>query len=109
MAPARIWATSIGVTDTTEIRWRGHGGGADLAAGPATGLMIGGLVAAPRYYDGPYPYYGILTTAAFTRRDMSADRLSRTGVGGHCLSRYRPFDPMSGTYRGRDGRRHYCR
>ncbi len=51
----------------------------------------------------------ILTTAAFTRRDMSADRLWRTGVGGHCLSRYRPFDPMSGTYRGRDGRRHYCR
>jgi len=25
------------------------------------------------------------------------------------LSRYRPFDPMSGTYRRRDGRRHYCR
>jgi hypothetical protein len=53
-----------------EIRWLGHGGGAGLA----TGLTIGGLVAAPRYYDGPYP-----TTAAFTRRDMSADRLWRTG------------------------------
>jgi BA14K-like protein len=29
--------------------------------------------------------------------------------GGYCLSRYRSFDPMSGTYRGRDGRRHYFR
>lgn len=38
-----------------------------------------------------------------------ADRLWRTGVGGYCLSRYRSFDPISGTYRGRDGRRHYCR
>jgi hypothetical protein len=31
VAPARIWATSIGATDTTEIRWRGHGEGAALA------------------------------------------------------------------------------
>jgi hypothetical protein len=23
-----------------------------------TGLIIGGLVAAPHYYEGPYPYYG---------------------------------------------------
>lgn len=29
-----------------------------------------------------------------------ADRLWRTGVEGYCLSRYRSFDPMSGTYGG---------
>jgi hypothetical protein len=29
-----------------------------VAAGLATGSIIGGLVAALRYYDGPYPYYG---------------------------------------------------
>jgi len=105
VAPAKIWATSIGVTDTTEIRWRGHGGGAALAAGLATGLIIGGLVAAPRYYDGPYPYYGGLYPAGYVGRSAMVHR----GWEGHCSSRDRPFDPMSGTYRGRDGRRHYCR
>jgi hypothetical protein len=38
--------------DTAEIRWRGRCGG---GAGLPTGLIIGGLVAAPRYGDGPYP------------------------------------------------------
>ncbi|MGZ5876635.1 MAG: BA14K family protein [Bradyrhizobium sp.] len=31
------------------------------------------------------------------------------GWEAYCLSRYRSFDPISGTYRGYDGRRHYCR
>ena len=35
--------------------------------------------------------------------------VEKLGVGGYCLSRYRSFDPMSGTYRGRNGRRHCCR
>jgi hypothetical protein len=30
------------------------------------------------------------------------------GSEGYCFSRYRSFDPITGTYRGRDGRRHYC-
>jgi hypothetical protein len=67
----------IGVTDTTEIRWRGHGGGADLAAGLATGLMIGGLVVAPRYYDGSYPYYGGLYPAGYVGRSAIAHRGGR--------------------------------
>ena len=58
LVPATI---SIGSTDSsvaTPVRWHGHGGGgATLAAGVMTGLIIGGLVAAPQYYEGPYPYY----------------------------------------------------
>src|SRR5258708_3373661 len=73
VAPARICATSIGVTDTMEIRWRGHGGGAGLA----TGLTIGGLVAGPRNYDGPYPYYGGLYPAGYVGRSAMSRRGGR--------------------------------
>ena len=48
---------SASVTDTAPVRWRGYrGGGGGLAAGLATGRIIGGLLAAPGYYDEPYPY-----------------------------------------------------
>lgn len=30
------------------------------------------------------------------------------GHDGWCAQRYRSFDPASGTYMGRDGRRHVC-
>ncbi|WP_334260445.1 BA14K family protein [Bradyrhizobium symbiodeficiens] len=33
----------------------------------------------------------------------------RCAGGGRPIARFRSFDPISGTYLGRDGRRHYCR
>jgi len=99
LVPAAISTMSRSVTDATPVRWRGRGGGgAGLAAGLATGLIIGGLLAAPRYYE-PHEYpprFG--GPIGYGRPDWEA----------YCFSRYRSFDPISGTYRGRDGRRHYC-
>ncbi|WP_416377595.1 BA14K family protein [Bradyrhizobium symbiodeficiens] len=36
-------------------------------------------------------------------------RLATVRRGGRPIARFRSFDPISGTYLGRDGRRHYCR
>jgi hypothetical protein len=54
-APLVPATSSMRSTDvSTQVRWRGHGGGgAGLAAGLATGLIIGGLFAAPYYYEEP--------------------------------------------------------
>ncbi len=68
-----------------------------------TGLIIGGLIAAPHYYDGPYgpsPYY---------YPGYYAPGFVGPGWEAYCFSRYRSFDPISGTYLGFDGHRHYCR
>lgn len=89
--------------DVVDVRWRGHRG-AGVAAGLATGLLLGGIIASqqPYYYDGPYAYYppvyGPVYGAPYP-----------PGWEAYCFSRYRSFDPYSGTYLGFDGRRHYCR
>lgn len=113
-------ATSL---DLIDVRYRGRGG-AGIAAGIATGLILGGIIASqPRYYGprgyyydyyygGPPPlfygpqvfyppgHYGPMIGPGYGPR---SDWLS------YCFSRYRSFDPVSGTYMGYDGRRHPCR
>lgn len=77
-------------------RHGGWGGGAAAGiAGFATGAIIGGALASqPNYYGGyaAAPAYG--------------------GGGGdavaYCQSRFRSYDPASGTYLGYDGLRHSC-
>lgn len=72
-------------------------GGAGVAAGIAgfaAGALIGGAIASqPRYAPGyaPAPVYG-----------GNADAIA------YCQSRFRSYDPASGTYLGYDGRRHAC-
>jgi hypothetical protein len=92
--------SSAGAADTMQVRWRGHGGGgAGVAAGLMTGLIIGGLLAGPHYYEEPvYPYGYYAPPGPVGAPDWEA----------YCFSRYRSFDPVSGTYLGYDGRRHYC-
>jgi hypothetical protein len=109
--------------DIIDVRYRGRGG-AGIAAGIAGGLILGGIIASqPRYYYGPrgyyydyyyggppplfygprvfYPpgHYGPLVGPGYGPPDWIA----------YCFSRYRSFDPASGTYMGYDGRRHVCR
>jgi len=55
LLPATLSIASTTLTDVTPVRSRGRG--ARLAAGLATGMIIGGLLAAPRYYYEPHPYY----------------------------------------------------
>jgi hypothetical protein len=109
--------------DVIDVRYRGRGG-AGIAAGIASGLIIGGIIASqPRYYGygpgygyygyygGPPPlfygpgvfyppgHYGPIVGPGYRRGDWMS----------YCFSRYRSFDPASGTYMGYDGRRHPCR
>ena len=69
---------------------------AGVLGGLAVGAMIGAAAAAPpppppAYYGAPAPVYG------------GGDWLA------YCASKYRSFDPASGTYLGYDGLRHPCR
>lgn len=68
---------------------RGHGGGG-ASAGFAAGALLGGVLASqPRYYyREPYAYGGSSVQ--------------------YCLSRFKSYDPASGTYLGYDGYRHPC-
>jgi BA14K-like protein len=106
LVPATSSMRSTDVADFTQVRWRGHGGGgAGLAAGLATGLIVGGLLAAPRYYEEPYPYY---YGGYYAPGYVGPIGYGAPGWEAYCFSRYRSFDPITGTYLGRDGRRHYC-
>ena len=86
------------------LQVRGRGGA--VAAGILGGLLLGGLIASqpgpyyygPGYYYGPPPGYYYGPSYYGPPGDWAA----------YCMSRYRSFDPASGTYLGRDGRRHYC-
>lgn len=71
-----------------------------------TGLMIGGLLAVPHYYD-PYPSY--YPYGYYAPRYVGPIGYGAPGWEAYCFSRYRSFDPISGTYLGYDGRRHFCR
>jgi len=88
--------------DVVMVRGRGFGWG--LGAGFLGGAILGGALAAPYYYGpyGPYyygaPYYPPVYPAP--------------GYGGnaaaYCASRYRSYDPATGTFLGYDGLRHPC-
>jgi hypothetical protein len=108
LIPGTISVASTGSAETMQVRWRGHGGGgAGLATGLMTGLIIGGLVAAPHYYEEPYPYYHPYYGGYYAPRYVGPIGYGAPGWEAYCLSRYRSFDPISGTYLGHDGRRHY--
>ncbi|HWM48713.1 MAG TPA: BA14K family protein [Xanthobacteraceae bacterium] len=72
-----------------------HGGSAAAGiAGFAAGALIGGALASqPRYAPGYYP---------------PAYRAAADDEIAYCQSRFRSYDPASGTYLGYDGRRHPC-
>lgn len=108
-------------SDVIDVRTRRGNRGAGIAAGIATGLILGGIIGSQQnyyggYYGGPPPvyygpqifyppgYYGPVYGPAYR---PSYGRPS--GWLAYCASRYRSFDPVSGTYRGYDGRRHVCR
>jgi hypothetical protein len=90
---------STAVSDIEQVRWRGHrGGGGAVIGGIAAGMLLGGIIASsPYYHGGPYYYGG--PTYRYGPPDWEA----------YCFSRYRSFDPYSGTYLGYDGLRHPCR
>lgn len=106
LAPATRSAVSESTLDIVQIR--GGRNGAALAAGLATGLIVGGLLSAPHYYDGPYPHYYRSYYPPPPPPFYGPVGYAAPGWEAYCFSRYRSFDPISGTYLGYDGRRHLC-
>ncbi len=77
-------------------RGRRGGGGAGVAAGVLGGLILGGMLAGPRYYGyAPGPSYG-------------PGYYGGGDAVGYCMRRFKSYDPYSGTYLGYDGYRHPC-
>jgi hypothetical protein len=104
---------------SADHRWRHggygrHHGGDALAAGAiglAAGALIGGALAQPRepdviyrdYDDRPLRVYREVPVRAYG----GAEPWSREWYR-YCGSRYRSFNPETGTYRGFDGLDHFC-
>ena len=88
-------------TDVVEVWGRGFGWG--FGAGFLGGAIVGGALAAPYYY-GPYPYYygAPYPPAYYPAPAYGGD------AAGYCASRYRSYDPATGTFLGYDGVRHPC-
>ena len=63
------------------------------AIGFGTGILLGSVLAQPRYYYAPRARY----YAPAGNRDA------------YCHSKYRSYNSYTGTYTGYDGRQHYCR
>jgi hypothetical protein len=77
--------------------WGGRGwgyGAAGLGLGLATGAIIGGAIAS----QPAYPYYGYESAPVYGGGDAVS----------YCMSRFKSYDPGSGTYLGYDGFRHPC-
>jgi len=98
-------------SDVVTVQGRGFGWG--LGAGLLGGAIIGGALASrPYYYGDPYyyppAYYapGYYPAPAYGYPAPAYG--PGPGGGDYCASRYRSYDPASGTFLGYDGLRHPC-
>jgi len=91
-------------TDVETVWGRGFGWG--VGAGLLGGAIIGGALAAPYYYRAPY-YYGpgYYPPPAYGPGYYPAPA---GDAAAYCASRYKSYDPASGTFLGHDGVRHHC-
>lgn len=83
--------------------WRGRGGPRWVGPGVGfgTGLLLGGALAAPYYYDDyyyDYPY----ASGGYVSGGPSPEDVA------YCTRRYRSYDPRTGTYLNNDGNRYPC-
>jgi hypothetical protein len=90
--------------------WHGRGWGwGGVGAGIAAGAVLGGLAAGPYYgyYGAGYPYYYDYGPA-YPDPTYAAPGYVESGDVAYCAQRYRSYDPQTGTFLGKDGRRHPC-
>ena len=96
LALAAASVLAISPADAQRRHHGHHGRGGAAIAGFAAGALLGGALAPrPYYYAEPYAYYG-----GGSYDDGNAD--------AYCFSRFKSYDPRSGTYLGYDGHRHPC-
>jgi len=109
-AAAPVFAQEMGGATGPGSRWGlepsyGHGYGYHQVyetngfwPAEAAGEVVGGAIGTA----------GAIASAPF-RAERGNSYASLGSEGSYCATRYRSFDPASGTYIGRDGRRHLCR
>jgi hypothetical protein len=91
------------------VQWRrGWGGGwrggwRGVGPGFVAGALLGGALVGAPYYYGPGPYYYGPGPYVVPGPGPVAD-----DAVAYCMSRFRSYDPQSGTYLGYDGLRHPC-
>jgi hypothetical protein len=90
-------------TDVVPVWGRGFWWG----FGPAFvgGAIVGGAIATAPYRYGPYPYYYYGPPAAYGPGYPAA---APGAAGASCASRFKSYDPATGTFLGHDGLRHPC-
>jgi len=97
-----VAATAIIAVSPADAQWRGrrhhdrgYNNGGAVLGGLAAGAILGGIIASQQrpYYEGGYAprYYG-----------------GGGDADAYCFSRFKSYDPASGTYLGYDGYRHAC-
>src|SRR6266849_3805989 len=118
-----------------QVRWGGRGWGWGAGAGFVAGAVLGGALVGPRYYaPGPYyygpgPYYApgpysapgayyapgayapgpnYAAPGPYYSDPNGADPTGGGDPVAYCQSRFKSYDPRSGTYLGYDGYRHPC-
>jgi len=108
IAGALVAATTAATIVPADAQWRGRhyhhhrgggwGGGGAVLGGLAAGAILGGAIAAsrPPAYYGP-GYYGPPAYVGPPDDEVA-----------YCMSRFKSYDPRSGTYLGYDGYRHPC-
>lgn len=112
--------------------YRSYNSGAAVAAGVAglaAGAIIGSALSQPTYYAPPPVYYASPPAVVYAPAPVyaappydpslpapSGTYYTSAGLvpgspdwNAYCASKYRSFDPATGTFLGYDGRRHYCR
>jgi hypothetical protein len=103
---AIAWSLAIAAAPASARPWHHHGhyhgGGIGAGiAGFAAGALIGGALAGSRGYYAP-PAYAGPPPAYYAPPPGPPD------ARAYCASRFRSYDPASGTYLGYDGMRHPC-
>ena len=106
--------------ENVQFRRRGFGIGLGVGAAILGGAVIGRALAGPGYYGNGYYGGGYYGGGYYARPSYYAPaplyaappRAYEPGYGddtaAYCFSRFRSYDPRSGTYLGYDGYRHPC-
>ena len=117
MAKPVVASAAVVVDQVQWRRGRGRGGGLGfgIGAGILGGAILGQVLRGPDYYYSsprayyyrPAPVYAEPRVYYAPAPVYAAPRAYDDSVS-YCLSRFRSYDPASGTYLGYDGYRHPC-